>query len=190
MGFRQASIYTKGLAKNLNIDEETLIEAINKSLMGGYGRIWALSKQDKFTTVSYSTSKKSSDDNGTYETDFSEFVRFVGNAHDKLADIDAPEIEKGVSIKDAMTKFESATGEPFKGINIQIISANVDSKYVSSAKQKYTNYVVYDFKFADKDSKTVASTAKTEKKTTTTRKPKKSAASEAIENADDEELPF
>lgn len=45
--------------------------------------VWEIESQGKYTKGKISTSKKQQD--GTYVTDFSSFVRFVGEAHNKSA---------------------------------------------------------------------------------------------------------
>lgn len=53
---------------------------------GAYAKVWKVEPSDRFTTVQLSTSRKRKDTN-EYETDFSSYVRFIGNAHDSAASL-------------------------------------------------------------------------------------------------------
>ena len=154
---------------------------------GGYGRIWALQKEEKYTIARYSTSRKNGDD---YETDFSGYVRFINEAHRKLSDVEAPTLEKGVSLKDSTKKYEKATGTNFKGIPVQLTSVEVTNTYDKERETTYTNFIVWDFDLQDSNSSSGAK--KTTKKSTKSNsaKAKTKKANVDDEPLDDDDLPF
>ena len=152
---------------------------------GGYGRIWALQREEKYTIARYSTSKKNGDE---YETDFSGYVRFINDAHRKLANVDAPKIEKGVTLKDSTLKFEKQTGTSFRGIPVQLTSVDVTTSYNKEKETTYTNFIVWDFELQDSGS--YGSAKKTTKKDTKSSAAKVKTKIEDFDNVADDDLPF
>ena len=179
MGFRQANIYIKKLSEQLNIDEVVLTDAIAKSRTGGYARIWECNDKDSYAECRLSTSRKV--DKKNFVPDFQDgFIRFVGNAYEKIKDIEIPTNSKGDTI----------------GVPIQITSCEATTFYSEKTKKTYHNYAVFAFEFIDNDSsgdkkskETTKKTAKTEKKTRS--KSKKTSDEDESEQAEsDEDLPF
>jgi hypothetical protein len=153
---------------------------------GGYGRIWSIKREEKYTYARYSTSKKNGDE---YETDFSGYIRLIGDAHRKFADVEAPKIEKGVTLKKATEKFEKETGTTFKGIPVQLTSVDVTNSYDKEKEITYTNFIVWDLELQDSGSNKTASKSASKAKTS-----KSSKAKSKKENFDnetlDDDLPF
>ena len=89
-------------------------------LVGGYATVWKVEDKGKYSSVQLSTSKKKED--GTYENDFSDFVSFVGPAH---------EMAKGIT---EMTR-------------IQIRNADVTKYYSKKTDKNYYNFTVFEFDF-------------------------------------------
>lgn len=89
-----------------------------------YAKIWNIDRKEKYSVVELSVSKKNKE-TGQYETDFSsKFVRFVGNAHQQLINMQGDE-------------------------RIKIKSGDVSNHYDKEKKITYTNYVVFEFELAD-----------------------------------------
>ena len=89
-----------------------------------YAKIWAVKDCGNYHEVQMSTSKK---DKRTdqYETDFSSnFVRFIGTAH-----------EQAKTLND--------------GDRIKIGSCETTNKYDKEKKVTYTNYLVFSYEMAD-----------------------------------------
>lgn len=80
--------------------------------------VWSIESKGNYTQAQISTSKKKQD--GTYETDFSSYVRLVGAAHDKSV---------GLNPKDRITP-----------TNFEITKS-----YNKEQKKEYTNIVIFDF---------------------------------------------
>ena len=131
---------------------------------GGYARIWKVENKGNYSIAKVSTSKKRKDGDG-YETDFQHgFVRLVGNAHDKVSNLEIPD----------------------KGVAIQIISCEVTTPYDGENKKSYTNYVIYAFDVVNGEN---TSDSKESKSTAKTSKSKKNTP--AVEELEDEsDLPF
>lgn len=179
MGFRQANIYITKLSEILNIEEAILMDAISQSRTGGYARVWEINDEENYATCRLSTSRKV--DKKNFVPDFQDgFIRFVGNAYEKIKDIEIPTNSKGDSI----------------GIPIQITSCEATTFYSEKTKKTYHNYAVFAFDFIENDSngdkkskETTKKTAKSEKKTRS--KSKKTKDEDASEQAEsDEDLPF
>lgn len=100
-------------------------------LVGGYATVWSVQDKGKYSNVQLSTSRKNED--GTYTTDFSGFVSFVGKAH---------------TMAQGITDMR----------RIQIKNADVTKRYVKEKEKEYINFVVFDFDFMDGPAK--KSTAK------------------------------
>lgn len=87
---------------------------------GNYAKVWTLEepKKGNYIDAQISTSRK--DDDGEYYTDFSGFVRLIGDAKKK-----AKKLEEGDVII--------------------ITSCGVTNKYDKKKKTTYVNYLVFDF---------------------------------------------
>lgn len=105
-------------------------------LVGGYATVWSVEDKGKYSNVQLSTSKRNED--GTYTTDFSGFVAFVGKAHT---------MAQGIT---EMTR-------------IQIKHADVTKRYVKEQDKEYTNFAVFDFDFMS-DAPKKSNTKKTSSK--------------------------
>ena len=89
-----------------------------------YAKIWNIDRKEKYSVVELSVSKKNRATD-QYETDFSsKFVRFVGNAHQQLINMQGNE-------------------------RIKIKCGDVSNHYDKEKRVTYTNYVVFDFELAD-----------------------------------------
>lgn len=123
MGFRDVKYNTEGIANLLKVDKPKLESAMKANQIGGFARIWGYENKGKYSVVKLSTSKKRKEGDG-YETDFqSQFVRFIGAAHEKL---------QGLQI-----------GE--KGVSIQITDCEATTPYNYETKKGYNNYTVWSF---------------------------------------------
>lgn len=90
---------------------------------GAYACVWETKAgSGNWTDVRLSISKKNRD--GDYETDFSGFVRFIGDAH-----------------KEADCLCEKT--------RIKIGECEVTNRYDKEKKVTYTNYAVFSFEYAD-----------------------------------------
>ena len=87
-----------------------------------YAKVWEVKPSDngKSKQVRLSTSRKKED--GSYEQDFSGFVRFVGKANE--LDIKADD-------------------------RVQLLSVGVTNNYVKEKSTTYTNYTCFDAKIAE-----------------------------------------
>ena len=89
-------------------------------------KVWEVKdRKEKYTEIRGSTSKKR--DDGSYETDFSGFIRLVGDAH-----------KSAENLKD--------------GDKIQVEAFEVTNQYNKEKNVTYTNYVIY--KYGDGTEKT------------------------------------
>ena len=82
-----------------------------------------INKYEKYAEVQLSTSKKV---DGQYKNDWSDKVRFVGKAFEKIKDIELAEKDK-----------------------IKLLEVEVTNKYDKERKLTYTNYVCWDFECID-----------------------------------------
>lgn len=90
----------------------------------GFATVWQVKQGNgNYTDVRISTSKKNKQTD-QYETDFSGFVRFVGDAHKNAS---------GLKEKD----------------RIKIGDCEVTNSYDKEKKVTYTNYAVFGFEMAD-----------------------------------------
>ena len=90
-------------------------------------KIYPKEKADqKYTDVQLSTSKKGK--NGSYETDFNDNVRLIGEAHTKAADLEAND-------------------------RIKIKSCGVSNFYNREKNKKYYTFCIFDFEFENKTKK-------------------------------------
>ncbi|MDD4280407.1 MAG: hypothetical protein PHX74_11820 [Candidatus Sumerlaeales bacterium] len=85
--------------------------------VGCFATIWQVEPKGKYTKVRFSTSKKNKDTNA-YETDFSGFANFVGQAN-----VEAAKLKERDRVK--VEEFE------------------VTTKYDAEKKVTYTNYSVF-----------------------------------------------
>lgn len=86
-------------------------------------KIWQVKRNEKYTDVQISVDKKNKQTDA-WETDFSGFVRFIGEAHKKIADLPDGKQEK-----------------PFK---VKAGDFEVTQRYVKDKNTTYTNFVMYD----------------------------------------------
>lgn len=87
-----------------------------------YAKLWEVEDKGKYSVVELSTSKKNKETN-EYETDFSsKFVRFVGEAHNRVKKMDGT--------------------ERIKLTNCGVTTSKYNDKW-------YTNFLVFDFEKAD-----------------------------------------
>ena len=82
---------------------------------GNYAKVWKITSHERYTDIQCSTQQKK---DGSYVTDFSGFVRLVGEAHKKAVDL---------SEKDS----------------IKIGTFGVSNSYVNG--KNYTNIIMFDF---------------------------------------------
>lgn len=87
-----------------------------------------IDKHEKYAEVQVTTSKKNKE--GQYETDFTGKVRFVGEAFNKIKDIELAEKDR-----------------------IKLLEVEVTNKYDKERRTTYTNYVCWDFECVDKPTK-------------------------------------
>jgi hypothetical protein len=90
---------------------------------GGYATIWSVETKGKYAKVKLTTSKKNKETE-QYETDFSSFVIFVGEAN-------------------------TGAGKLKEKDRIKIGDFEVTNKYDKDKKITYTNYAVFSFEMAD-----------------------------------------
>lgn len=89
-----------------------------------YAKVWKVENKGNYHEVQMSTSKKDKR-TGQYETDFSSnFVRFIGTAH-----------EQAKTLSD--------------GDRIKIGNCETTNKYDKEKKITYTNYLVFSYEMAD-----------------------------------------
>lgn len=131
---------------------------------GSYATVWEVTDEGNYSVVSISTSKKNQKTK-EYETDFStKFARFIGEAHEGA---------KELKPKD----------------RIKLGNCGVTAKFDPEKEKIYTNFCVFSFEPAGNYS---AAGNKTEKKTAKAPKKdfKKLVEVDAVEEDDDDELPF
>lgn len=91
-----------------------------------YAKIWSVDNKGTYSKVNLSTSKKVKGvEPAEYETDFSGFVNFVGNAQKKIDSI-------GLSEND----------------RIRIIACETTTRYEKAKGVKYTNFTIFDWETA------------------------------------------
>lgn len=90
--------------------------------VGSYAKVWKITSHEKYTDIQCSTSQKK---DGNYVTDFSGFVRLVGDAHKKAVDL---------SEKDS----------------IKIGNFGVTNSF--SNGKNYTNIIMFDFEIKGQES--------------------------------------
>ena len=89
-----------------------------------HARVWSVEPgRGKFTKVNLSVSRKNKE-TGQYETDFSDFCMFIGEAHAKAA----------------LLK---------RGDRIRLGDVDVSNRYDKAADKKYVDYKVFSFDLAD-----------------------------------------
>lgn len=91
-----------------------------------YGKVWRIypikEKGQKFTTIQMSTSRKNKD--GSYTTDFSDYVKCVGKAHEKAAELESKD-------------------------SIKIVKCGVTKIYDKEKDRNYETFILFDFEFAN-----------------------------------------
>lgn len=92
--------------------------------VGNYAKVWKIKSHDNYTDIQCSTQQKK---DGNYVTDFSGFVRLVGDAHKKAVDL---------SEKDT----------------IKIGNFGVTNNYDKAKKITYTNILMFDFEIKGQES--------------------------------------
>ena len=100
-----------------------------------YAKVWKIfpkeKKDQRYTVVQLSTSRKNKKDN-TYTTDFSDYVRLVGEAETKAAELEAQD-------------------------KIKLLTVGVSNSYNKDQKKTYYQCVCFDFEF-DNQQKQAAAT--------------------------------
>ena len=92
---------------------------------GSYAKVWKINTHEKYTDIQCSTQQKK---DGKYVTDFSGFVRLVGDAHKKAVDL---------AEKDS----------------IKIGRFGVSNSYVNG--KNYTNIVMFDYETKEQEDSNV-----------------------------------
>lgn len=154
---------------------------------GGFARLWCSDIYDKYSTARLNTWRKTGDstiDNPIYETDFQEgYVRFIGQAHTRLQELDLPSTEEYLKNRE-----NDDWKKSHPSIVIQIKSCEVQISYDYKTKKAYTNYVVYAFDIPEEnDSSSTSAAKKSTAKTSTKTKTKKE---EPAEETGEDDLPF
>lgn len=103
--------------------------------VGCIATVWQVEPKGKYTRVRFSTSKKNKDTN-TYETDWSGFANFVGQANTEVAKLKEKD-------------------------RIKVEEFEVTTKYDAEKKVAYTNYSV--FKISDPNAGVAQSTTQASK---------------------------
>ena len=92
-----------------------------------YAKVWKIyppeKKDQKYTTVQMSTSRKQKD--GSYNTDFSGYVKMVGKAYEKSKELEAQD-------------------------SIKLTHCGVTTVYNKDKNENYTTFLLFDFDFANK----------------------------------------
>lgn len=100
-----------------------------------FAKVWKVypkeKKDQKYTVIQISTSKKNKKDK-SYTTDFSGYVRLVGKAEEKAAELEAQD-------------------------RIKLLTCGVTNSYDKEHNKTYTQYVCFDFEFDNKQKQAVAS---------------------------------
>lgn len=102
---------------------------------GAYAKVWnyqlgtkADGSNGNFTTGSVTVSKKNKV-TGAYEKDFQDgFVKFVGEAHNKIQSMKIPK----------------------NGLTIKIVNCDVTNRYSVKTKKIYISYTIFDFEVPDR----------------------------------------
>lgn len=87
-----------------------------------YATIWSIEDKEKYSDGRITTSRK--DQNGNYKTDFSGFVRFVGDAYEKSKDLS-------------------------ERSRIHILNCGVGNSYDKEKNVTYWNPIVFDFEHVE-----------------------------------------
>lgn len=97
-----------------------------------YAKVWKIfpkeKKDQKYTMVQLSTSRKDKNSN-TYTKDFSGFVRLIGKAEEKAAELEAED-------------------------KIKLLMVGVTNSYNKDTKKTFTTYVCFDFEFDNEQKQT------------------------------------
>lgn len=89
--------------------------------IGSYATVWSVEDKGKFSNVNLSTSRKNKQ-SGNYETDFSDYVSFVGDAHKDASRLKARD-------------------------RIKITGCDTTNRYDKERGQKFYNHTVFSFEF-------------------------------------------
>ena len=96
-----------------------------------YAKVWKIfpkeKPEQKFTMIQVSTSKKNKQTN-KYETDFSGYVRLIGDAEKKAPDLQAED-------------------------RIKLLNIGVTNKYDKESRKTTTNHLCFDFEPSENKSK-------------------------------------
>ena len=135
---------------------------------GRFAAVWSIEPHEKSSSVRISTSKKNMQ-TGMYETDFSGFVTFIGDAHDKIR------------------KYPSHPTKPKTPIvKIRLDDATCTRPYPPPEDKDVVKFQVYDFTPADQVQYEPAPEAAVRK----TAEPKRETNFVDVPEDSDEELPF
>lgn len=100
-----------------------------------YAKVWKIypkeKKDQKYTQVQLSTSRKNKQTN-QYTTDFSDYVRMVGKAEEKAAELEAQD-------------------------RIKLVTTGVTNSYNKEQKKTYYQFVCFDFEFDNQQKQAQAS---------------------------------
>lgn len=133
---------------------------------GAYAKIWTVENKGNYSVCNLSISKKNRDTD-EYEVEFQDgFVRFVGNAHNDISNIEIPA----------------------NGLSIKIENCDVTTKYDADRKKLYINYVVFGFEIPENNIKGSTNKSGVESKRNTKIKQHEPKTNEYEE--DDYDLPF
>ena len=96
-----------------------------------FAKVWKIfpkeKKEQRYTTVQLSTSRKDKKNN-TYTTDFSDYVRLIGDAEEKAAELEAQD-------------------------RIKLLSVGVSNSYNKEQKKTYYQFICFDFEFDNQQKK-------------------------------------
>ena len=106
---------------------------------GAFAKVWKFENKGNYDVAQISISRKNKETN-QYEVEFQDgFVRFVGNAHEEINNVDFPEKN---------------------GLTIKITSCDVTNHYDKEKKITYTNYVIFGFELPNNESESSSKPAK------------------------------
>lgn len=93
-----------------------------------YAKVWKIYPPEKsgqkYTKVQLSTSRRVGE--GKYETDFSGYIKMVGDAYDKSLELEAQD-------------------------SIKILKCGVTTSYNKEQKKNYESFLIFDFEFSNKN---------------------------------------
>lgn len=128
---------------------------------GAYAKVWSAEDKGKYSVGSVSVSKKNQN-TGEYKVEFQDgFVRFVGDAHSAIKDLEIPS----------------------NGLYIQITSCDVTTYYDATTQKVYTNFTIFGFEMPNNSSGDNAGGKKGEVS-------KSNPKAAPVEEPEDDDLPF